>query len=241
MPRGYFHLYRKFQAHPFWTEKRIFSKAEAWIDLLWEAQDEEKPQQINLRQRVLYRNYGESLKSIRTWAKRWGWGEAKVYRYLKLLKKMSQIETVSETVLTRISILNYKEYNMPKKKSETVLKQKRNTYKTVLTTNKNDKNVKKKDTTNIYPEWLDMNLWADYKKHRIEIGKEMSKQAETLNITKLTGIMKQGFTQKKIINTVIELGWRGIYAPPTNNRNRTKLENAPRYKSVEEVVKERGF
>jgi len=139
---GYFPLYRKFQQHPFWKEKRSFSKAEAWIDLLWEARHQEDPVEVVIGMNVLVCNYGESLKSVRTWAKRWGWGEAKTHRFLKLLKKMGQIETVSETVTTRITILNYSKYDPKKNKGETQAKHKRNTVETQATTDNKDKEIK---------------------------------------------------------------------------------------------------
>lgn len=34
MEQGWIRLYRKFIEHPLYREKRCFSKAEAWIDLL---------------------------------------------------------------------------------------------------------------------------------------------------------------------------------------------------------------
>lgn len=145
MKRGYFALYRKLQDHPFWKEKRKFSKAEAWIDILWEAQHEKEPQKVMFGMQVLICNYGESLKSVRTWAKRWWWGETKVHRFLKLLKNMDQIETVNETVTTRLIVLNYSQYDPKNKKNETQptdeIKHIENTSKTQAVTDKNDKNV----------------------------------------------------------------------------------------------------
>ena len=146
MHRGYFAIWRKYQDHPFWREKRVFSKAEAWIDILWEAQHNEVPQQVLIGMRVFTCNYGESLKSVRTWAKRWSWGETKVYRFLKLLKSVGQIETVNETVTTRIIVLNYSQYDPRNIENETQvigeMKRERNTSETQRETDKNDKNVK---------------------------------------------------------------------------------------------------
>jgi len=149
MKRGYFPLYRKFQDHPFWKEKRVFSKAEAWIDLLWEAQHNEFPEEVLIGLKILICNYGESLKSIRTWGKRWRWSEKKVWNYFQLLKKMRQIDTDNETVTTRLTILNYKQYDPRKMKKETeketVGKQSGNSRETRGNTDKNvkkDKNVK---------------------------------------------------------------------------------------------------
>lgn len=157
MHRGYFALWRKFQDHPFWQEERVFSKAEAWLDILWEAQHEKESQEVSLGMRILVCKYGETLKSIRTWAKRWGWGEAKVHRFLKLLKNMRQIDTVSETVTTRITILNYKEYDPRNNKSETQMERKRNASETQAVTDKKDKHYKN-DKNDIYTFWISQKI-----------------------------------------------------------------------------------
>lgn len=111
MHRGYFALWRKFQDHKFWTEKRTFSKAEAWIDILMQAQHEKEPTQVVLGMTALTCNYGECLKSTRTWAGRWNWSEAKVRRFFNLLENMKQICSKSEGITTRITILNYSQYD----------------------------------------------------------------------------------------------------------------------------------
>ena len=76
-----------------------------------------------------------------------------------------------------------------------------------------------------YPEWLDMFLWKEYVKARIKCKKPMTTFAEELNIQKLAKVMKQGYSQKKIMENVIEKGWQGIYAPIENNKH--KAEAAP--------------
>lgn len=161
MDRGYFALWRKFQDHRFWKEKRVFSKAEAWIDILWEAQHEKEPQGVILGMKLLVCNYGETLKSIRTWAKRWGWGESKVHRFLKLLKIMGQIDTVNETVTTRISILNYKEYDPRNPDSGTQMERKWNASETQAVTDKNDKKEKKEKNSVLCPQKKILNLYKN--------------------------------------------------------------------------------
>jgi hypothetical protein len=148
MHRGYFAIWRKFEDHPFWKEKRVYSKAEAWIDLLWEAQHKLEPQEVVLGMKVLFCNYGESLKSLDTWSKRWGWNKSRVRRFLKLLEDMEQITTKNETKTTRITILNYGQYDPRRNGSETEVKRKRHASDTQATPDnnvKNDKNVRKKE------------------------------------------------------------------------------------------------
>jgi len=177
--RGYIAIWRKIQDHKFYRERRTFSKFEAWIDLLMEAQHKKEPEEIIIGMRELTCNYGESLKSLRTWGRRWNWGEAKVKRFLKLLEKMNQIETKSETVTTRIKIINYDSYDPRQNGYETQAKRKRNASETQVTTDKNEKNEKneKNDNTlvgcphqgiidlyhNILPSLPKVKVWSDAK------------------------------------------------------------------------------
>jgi hypothetical protein len=148
MHRGYFAVWRKSEDHPFFTEPREYSKWEAWLDLLMQAQHETEPKRVTIGMNVFECHYGESLKSIKTWSHRWMWSRSKVFRFLKLLKKMEQIEFKSETVTTRILIINYKTYDPRRNGSETEVKRERNASETQANTDKkvnNDKNEKNKE------------------------------------------------------------------------------------------------
>jgi len=142
MERGYLALYRKIQDHPFYKERREFSKLEAWIDILMEAQHSEEPEEVLIGMKVLVCNYGESLKSVLTWATRWHWTESKVRRFFKLLKKMGQIDYQSEVITTRLSVLNYSIYDPKRRASDAEVKSKRRASDEQVTTDKHDKHVK---------------------------------------------------------------------------------------------------
>jgi len=158
MERGYFALWRKLQDHPFWKERREFSKAEAWIDILWEVQHKEGPREVTLGMTCLVCNYGESLKSLDTWSRRWGWNKSKVRRFLLLLQKMNQIQCKSEQKTTRITVLNYNQYDPRRNASETTAT--RN--ETTATPDKNVKKEKKeKITKKTYGEFNNVFLSDD--------------------------------------------------------------------------------
>ena len=146
---GYIALHRKIRDNFLWKERRSFSKAEAWLDILMETQHSEKPQQVALGMTVLTCNYGESLKSIRTWAKRWRWSQNKVRRFFKLLQSASMIVTKSEQVTTRLTVCNYGKYDIRRNDNGTAAERQRNrsgtrTEQHRQTDNnvKNEKNVK---------------------------------------------------------------------------------------------------
>lgn len=121
---GYIALHRKIQDNFLWKKSRRkeFSEALAWIDILMEVQHSEKPQKIMLGMTVLTCNYGQSLKSIGTWAQRWNWSESKVWRFFQLLKQERMIETKNETISTRLSVCNYSRYDPKRNANETQVK-----------------------------------------------------------------------------------------------------------------------
>ncbi len=147
MKNGYVALHRKIQDHPFYKEKREFSKYEAWIDILMEVQHSNEAKDVILGMKVLKCFYGESLKSLKTWAKRWNWSASKVKRFFDLLKKMEQISVKSETITTRLKVLNYHLYDPKRNGSETQMKRKRNGSETEAVTDNNEKNVNNENVT----------------------------------------------------------------------------------------------
>ena len=189
MHRGYIALWRKVKDHPFYQEPREFSKYEAWIDLLMEAQHEKDPQRVIIGMNVIECHYGESLKSVTTWANRWKWSRSKVFRFLKLLKKMDQIHFASETITTRIRIVNYECYDPRRNGKKTEEEQGRNGCETEAVTDKNVKNVKNKHIwpskpENEYsPEFLE--FWKHYPKKKAKgaawkAWKKIKRPVETL-------------------------------------------------------------
>lgn len=138
-------MWRKVQDHPFYKQRRKFSKFEAWIDILMEAQHSEDGKQVIFGNDVLVCSYGESLKSLRTWASRWRWPESNVRRFLDLLEKMNQIRRKSEGKTTRITVLNYSRYDPKRRKPDANLTQPRRKPDATAVTDKNVKNVTMKE------------------------------------------------------------------------------------------------
>lgn len=113
--QGWISVHRKLQHNFLWREPRIFSKLEAWLDILLTVQHSQKPQKVFFGTHILFCNYGESLKSLGTWAERWGWTKGKANRFLRLLEQEKMVvvksEVVkSEKVTTRLSVCNFSSY-----------------------------------------------------------------------------------------------------------------------------------
>lgn len=141
MSKGWIALHRKIWDNFLWQEKRKFSKAEAWIDLLLSAQHSREPSEVVLGMKVFVCKYGQCLKSLETWAKRWDWSPSKARRFLILLKNRKMIEYKNEKKTIRITICNYATYqqqrNVNETQNNTETKSKRNGYETDVKTDNN--------------------------------------------------------------------------------------------------------
>lgn len=110
--KGWIRLWRQLQEHWLWLEKRRFSRAEAWIDLLLSASYKEH--EVLKGNRVITVKRGQVLTSQVNLAVKWRWARKSVYSFLKLLKRdfMLHIETVKgiDKGFTLLTIGNYPKY-----------------------------------------------------------------------------------------------------------------------------------
>ena len=89
---------------PLWLEKRVFSRAEAWIDLL---------SKVTIRQtktlyqsRLIHLSPGEILISQRRLGDRWQWSSGKVGRMLNMLQAYCWISLRKEQGITIMQLSN---------------------------------------------------------------------------------------------------------------------------------------
>lgn len=107
--QGYLPLARKFLYSDLWREQRMFSRAEAWLDLLFNAKYRDESQIVEGRCLSLRR--GELVASVRYSAARWHWNKGKVERFYDQLRDAHRIRTRVETGITIVTILNYRHFN----------------------------------------------------------------------------------------------------------------------------------
>jgi hypothetical protein len=124
MEIGWIKLHRSITNHWLYTEKRKFSKFEAWNDILLNVNF--TPAKTIIKGKLIHINRGESIKSLENWGKRWSWDKSAVKRFLELLKKDNMIELKSETVTTRLTVCNYDTYQSKENEVETQTKRRRN-------------------------------------------------------------------------------------------------------------------
>lgn len=114
---NYIPISRKIFEHEFWKEDRVFSRAEAWIDLLRSVSWEDGNTSIINGQWVKWER-GQMPVSLRFLGSRWKWSRSKVSLFLENLRreKMIEIVTAKETVITVLTVCKYGDYNPVSKK-----------------------------------------------------------------------------------------------------------------------------
>lgn len=109
---GYIKISRKaYDGDPFWTERRVFSRWEAWEDLIQMAAW--KHHRRHIKGRVVELERGQLLTSERFLADRWQWSRGKVRRFLELLVEMERIRIAdhqTDRAGSVVTLLNYDRY-----------------------------------------------------------------------------------------------------------------------------------
>jgi phage replication O-like protein O len=126
------------------------------------------------------------------------YGIAQVYEFNKNYeewKPLSKKITLSK-LITPVIKNDYKsnQKRVPQKKKETITKE--NAIPT--------------------PEWLDLQLWEDFKIHRKKLRKPMTTRAEELLLQKLTFYKNQGHNPRHMLMESIERGWLSVFEPKDN-------------------------
>ncbi len=78
--------------------------------------------------------------------------------------------------------------------------------------------------TNItpYPDWLDAELWEEFKARRVEIKKPMTPRAERMALKKLKRYMDEGCDQFEMVSASVVAGWQDIH--PKKRQTDTKID-----------------
>ena len=185
---GYISLHRQIKDNWMWTEKREFSKLEAWLDILLSVNHKEA--EVVIKFKVYKVKRGESIKSLDSWAKSWNWNKSKVRRFLKLLEEQGNITLKNETQTTRITVCKYDSYQTNGNASETQVKRKRNASETQLTPNNNENKNNNENNSNIDFDLL-INFYNDtFGRTTRTISSKAKKQIKDR--------MKEGYTKKDL-------------------------------------------
>ena len=76
------------------------------------------------------------------------------------------------------------------------------------------------------PEWLDLETWDEFKKHRKNVKKPMTEFAEKKMLIKLGKLKDEGHDPNKLLEESLINGWQGVFEP--------KKQTQPKYLSADE-------
>jgi len=105
---GWIRIHRKICDHPFFKERRVFSRFEAWLDLLLSANH--KDHRFVLGSEIIEAQRGQIITSELTLMERWRWSKSKVRRYIKNLEDERMVIKKADSKKTSLFIVNYDTY-----------------------------------------------------------------------------------------------------------------------------------
>ncbi|WP_289138181.1 hypothetical protein [uncultured Brevibacillus sp.] len=103
--RGWISWHRQIMNHWLYKEKRVFSRYEAWLDIVMLANHQDARFVFGGELVEVVR--GQKITSIRQLCDRWGWSNTKVKNFLKLLEDDGMIVVNSDTKKTLITVEKY--------------------------------------------------------------------------------------------------------------------------------------
>lgn len=137
---GWIKIHRSITEHWLYSERRVYSKLEAWYDLLLNVNYIDA--KIIIKGKLYEVKRGQSILSLESWGKRWNWDKSKVRRFLNLLQKDSMIELICDNITTQITICNYDNYQTEQNTNETQTKRKRKSNENQTTPIEEGKEIK---------------------------------------------------------------------------------------------------
>lgn len=213
MNEGWIKLHRKIKNSWIYQDPEYLK---AWITILLEINHE--PGKVLIKGTLFEYKAGESLNSLETWGQLFGrWSKGRVRRFFQMLINDQMIDTVSETITTRLSVCNWETYQKQRNTDETQTdpqtERTRNADGPQTRSIKNEKNIK-----NIVPDHL-KEIWPEFLKMRKLIKKQATERAQKNIIKKLDNFSKDPSIQIKIVEQSINNSWQDVYELKNSRNN----------------------
>ena len=90
------------------------------------------------------------------------------------------------------------------------------------------------------PEYLDKDLWMDFKRHRTAMKAPLTYKAENLALGKLQKLIDEGYGCKDLIEATILNGWKTFY-PLREGHNGVKGNNTGNDNQFLSAIRERAW
>ena len=124
---GFICIHRQLQEHWLWNDA---NKLKWWLDILLTVNSAKKD--VPIGNEIFVCDRGQSIKSLQTWATRWGVSKDTARNFLNLLKKDNMILHENIGKSTRITVCNYDTYNCLVHDKQTTARRKTNTNNSIL-------------------------------------------------------------------------------------------------------------
>jgi len=207
---GWISIHRQIKTHWLWEENRVFSKAEAFIDILLSANHTDN--EFLLGNELIKINRGTFITSEVKLMKRWKWSKSKVRAFLLLLDTQHMVYKTTDTKKTTLTVVKYDDYQGLKTTKELQKNIKKTSKEHQKDTNNNDNNDNNEEIKKIISEVAPQKLpfffnWLEYRK---------GVKKEITNIKTLTAL-KNRLNKESIekcewvINYTIENGYQGLF------------------------------
>ena len=209
MRRGYIKLWRKS------FDSGLHKDKNAW--LLWTyilCHVTHKEIDIHINGKTEHLMPGQMLTGLKVLVKETGLSFQRTRTCLEKLKKYENLTIKSTNKYSIISVVNWGIYQQDDETINTK-SNKQLTNKQQTTNNKQEckeqKNVKNTQENIELPDWLDKDVWFEYKKYRKNGKSKFTDYAQGLAIKKLTKLKSEGNDPTKVLQQTIFRGWSGLF------------------------------
>ena len=193
---GWIKIHRSITNHWLYTEKRCFSKFEAWNDILLNANYSDS--KTIIKGKIYEIKRGESILSFESWGKRWNWDKSKVRRFFNLLQSDNMIVMKCDNITTHLTVCNYDNYQSNGNADETQTEHERNANETQVNHERNTSEFQTKPIEESKEEEEEEEKF-DFKKSCISYGFEKSLVSEWLAVRR----KKKGLNSKTAFESFI--------------------------------------